>query len=144
MHGVNPYFWKKKWESSYKPDIYKAVVTSFNTILLLVRSFGWEKTCLPFFPACILCRKTTKISLQKEQHYLLFVELSFWHGKLYNGVRVICKGAAICMLSRVKPFKINRKSGFDLTTRDLYITILIEVFTNHILAKNTYFMNHIE
>ena len=48
------------------------------------------------------------------------------------------------MLSRVKPFKINRKSGLDLTTRDSYFTILIEVFMNHILAKNTYFMNHIE
>ena len=34
--------------------------------------------------------------------------------------------------------------GFDLTTRDLYFTILDEVFTNHILAENTYFTNHIE
>ena len=27
-------------------------------------------------------------------------------------------------------------SGFDLTTRDSYFTILVEVFTNHILEKN--------
>ena len=26
--------------------------------------------------------------------------------------------------------------GFDLTTRDSYFTILVEVFTNHILAEN--------
>ena len=35
-------------------------------------------------------------------------------------------------------------SGFDLTTRDSYFTILVEVFTNHILVENTYFTNHIE
>ena len=33
---------------------------------------------------------------------------------------------------------------FDLTTRDSYSMILVEVLTNHILAKNTYFTNHIE
>ena len=27
--------------------------------------------------------------------------------------------------------------GFDLTTYDLYFTILVEVFTNHILAEKT-------
>ena len=32
---------------------------------------------------------------------------------------------------------------FYLTTRDLYFTILFEVFTN-ISAENTYFTNHIE
>ena len=35
-------------------------------------------------------------------------------------------------------------SGVDLTTPHSYFTILVEVFTSHILAKNTYFMNHIE
>ena len=35
-------------------------------------------------------------------------------------------------------------AGFDLRTRDLYFTILVEVFTNHVLAENTYFANHIE
>ena len=34
--------------------------------------------------------------------------------------------------------------GFDLMTRDSYFTILVEVFMNHILAENTYFMNHVE
>ena len=34
--------------------------------------------------------------------------------------------------------------GFDLMTRDSYFMILVEVFMNHILAENTYFMNHIE
>ena len=33
---------------------------------------------------------------------------------------------------------------FDLATRDSYFTILVEVFTNHILAENRYFMNYIE
>ena len=28
-------------------------------------------------------------------------------------------------------------TGFDLTTYDLYFTILVEVFTNHILAEKT-------
>ena len=32
----------------------------------------------------------------------------------------------------------------DLTTRYSYFTILVEVFTNHILAENKYFMNLIE
>ena len=35
-------------------------------------------------------------------------------------------------------------SGFDLTTRDSYFTILVEVIMNHILTKNTHFMNHVE
>ena len=34
--------------------------------------------------------------------------------------------------------------GFDLTTRDSCFTILDEVFTNHILAENTYFTNRTE
>ena len=33
---------------------------------------------------------------------------------------------------------------FNLTTRDLYFMILLEVFTNYILAENTYFINQIE
>ena len=33
---------------------------------------------------------------------------------------------------------------FNLTTHDSYFTILVEVFTNHILAENTYFANRIE
>ena len=33
-------------------------------------------------------------------------------------------------------------AGFDLTTRDF--TILVKVFTNHILVKKTNFTNHIE
>ena len=34
--------------------------------------------------------------------------------------------------------------GFDLMTWDLYFMILVEVFTNCILAENTYFMSHVE
>ena len=34
--------------------------------------------------------------------------------------------------------------GFDLTILDLDFTILAKIFMNHILAENTYFMNHIE
>ena len=33
---------------------------------------------------------------------------------------------------------------FNLTTHDSYVTILVEVFMNHILAESTYFTNHIE
>ena len=40
---------------------------------------------------------------------------------------------------------VSRKNtGFDLAARDSYFTILVEVFTNHILVENTYFTNHIE
>ena len=35
-------------------------------------------------------------------------------------------------------------TGFDLMTCDSDFTILVEVFTSHILVENTYFMNHIE
>ena len=35
-------------------------------------------------------------------------------------------------------------TGFDLTTRDSYFTILVKVFTNHSLEQNPYFTNHIE
>ena len=34
-------------------------------------------------------------------------------------------------------------AGFDLMARDLYFMILVEVFTNHILADKIYFTNHI-
>ena len=39
---------------------------------------------------------------------------------------------------------LHCKTGFDLTTRDLYFTILVEIFTSHILAENTHFTNCIE
>ena len=46
-------------------------------------------------------------------------------------------------LENLKHFIVNDKSGFDLTTRASYFTILVS-FTNHIYAENTYFTNHIE
>ena len=33
-------------------------------------------------------------------------------------------------------------AGFNLTTRDSYFTIQVEVFTNHVLVENSYFTNH--
>ena len=41
--------------------------------------------------------------------------------------------------------KLNtvRRTGFDLTTYDSYFMILVQVFTNHTLAENTYFTNHL-
>ena len=41
------------------------------------------------------------------------------------------------------PMFLNN-SGFHLTIRHSYFTILVEVFKNHILAQNTYFTNHTE
>ena len=35
-------------------------------------------------------------------------------------------------------------SGLDLMTCDSYFSILVEVFTIHILAEDTYFTNHVE
>ena len=34
-------------------------------------------------------------------------------------------------------------TGFNLTTHDSYFTILVEVFTNHVLVENTNFTNHL-
>ena len=34
--------------------------------------------------------------------------------------------------------------GFDSATCDLYFAILVEVFTNQILAENKYFTNQID
>ena len=39
---------------------------------------------------------------------------------------------------------LGNSAGFDLTTHNLYFTILVEVFMSHILAEKTYFTNHIE
>ena len=36
----------------------------------------------------------------------------------------------------------NYFPGFDLTARDSYFTILVEVFTNHFLIEYTYYTNH--
>ena len=36
----------------------------------------------------------------------------------------------------------TRLPGFNLTISDLYFTILVEVFTSHSLAANSYFTNH--
>ena len=36
------------------------------------------------------------------------------------------------------------EAGLNLTTRDIYFMILVQVFMNHILVENTYFTNHIE
>ena len=35
-------------------------------------------------------------------------------------------------------------TGFNLTNRDLYFMILVEVFTNHILAENIHFVNDVK
>ena len=48
---------------------------------------------------------------------------------------------------RIKPMQImscNKFPGFNLTAGDLNLTILVEVFTNHISAENTYFTNYLE
>ena len=39
---------------------------------------------------------------------------------------------------------LGNSSGFDLTTHNLYFTILVEFSMNHILAEKTYFTNHRE
>ena len=42
------------------------------------------------------------------------------------------------------PYKlqVSYLPGFDLKTRDSHLTILIQVFTNHVFAENTYFTSH--
>ena len=57
----------------------------------------------------------------------------------------------VCVLTLVFQvfftLKLNSRflhSVFDLTTHNSYFTILVEVFTKHILAENTQFTNHTE
>ena len=53
------------------------------------------------------------------------------------------KEQLVCI--KVKRFSSSETSpGIDLMTHDSCFTILVEVFTNHILAKDTNFMNCIE
>ena len=52
--------------------------------------------------------------------------------------------SVLYLLDGVQLVSVNTFSGFNLTTRDLHFTILVKVFTNHILAENTYFTNHAE
>ena len=38
--------------------------------------------------------------------------------------------------------RMKRRSELDLTTRDSYFKILVQVFTNHILAKNIFYESY--
>ena len=40
--------------------------------------------------------------------------------------------------------EVECAAGFDLTIRDPYFSILIDVFTNHIVGENLYFSNHMK
>ena len=68
----------------------------------------------------------------------------FVYGLSGSGFESICshKNEIICLTTS---FTIPLwKTGFDLTTRDSYFMILVEVFTNHILAEKKNFKNHLE
>ena len=54
-------------------------------------------------------------------------------------VQCFCHASIVYVLH----YQFFEVTGFDLTTRDSYFTILDEVFTNYILAENTYFMKHL-
>ena len=49
----------------------------------------------------------------------------------------------ICAVLHPKKF-VYYIAGFNLSTRDSSFTILVKVFTNHILAENTYLANRLE
>ena len=40
-------------------------------------------------------------------------------------------------------YVVHYQFFFSLTTRDSYFPILVEVFMNHILVENRYFMKHL-
>ena len=85
---------------------------------------------------------------------------SFWHVDIYSlniknlfhqikkyKIKVILVDNNKVINEDTKIAKSSNKlfiSGFDLMTHDSYFTILVEVFTNHILAEKTYFTNHTE
>ena len=63
-------------------------------------------------------------------------------------MKVICKIRATqkemieMMISYNSTFISGSTAGFNLTTGNSYFTILVEVFTNHIFAKNTLHESH--
>ena len=81
---------------------------------------------------------TLKLNFAMQTHNPLF----FWWcmGKQMFYFNYTCW---IYCCTNIKNIKSIR-TGFDLTTRDSYFTILVEVFTDHILAEKIYFKNHIE
>ena len=84
-----------------------------------------------------------------RRHYLYnWTRMS--HGVSYMGGLVegdnFGKMAKNCMKITISIFGSKQwgTSGFNLTTCDSNFTILVEVFTNRILAENTYFTKHVE
>ena len=71
--------------------------------------------------------------LRIHQYIFLVGQIYSWLYVLFNGRFYTCR------------FSVNGAGypGFDLTTCGLYFMILVEVFTNHFLAENTHFMNHL-
>ena len=44
--------------------------------------------------------------------------------------------------SSLEAVELHKKGPYSFFEKDSYFTVLLEVFTNHILAENTYFTNH--
>ena len=59
-----------------------------------------------------------------------------WNSFLYN--------TSGRLLVNFSAFDKLEHTGFNLATRDLYFRILVDVFTNHFIAKNISFTNHIK
>ena len=88
-----------------------------------------------------------------------FMQLHFSKGCLFSLEKTVwlidsnIQGSAIiikslCVITYVchnfDILDVLEQTGFNLTTRDSFYTMLGEVFLNRILAESTYFTNHVE
>ena len=93
----------------------------------------------------------TNLMENYPQKYILYPGKLHWY-KIFYGMFLfkydLNKIKIVLWIFRVDSqfqiYKIIIRSGFDLMTRDSYFTILVEVFTSHILSENTYFTYHIK
>ena len=73
--------------------------------------------------------------------FVIFVVMGGKYFSCFFSVMSVC---AFYRQPKAPKHSISKVTGFDLMTRYSYCKILIEVFTKHILAENTYFTNHKE
>ena len=77
----------------------------------------------------------------------LFCMVKHLYKQQINSVMGMIRHTRACpkwskMVNQLNPKNELRYSVLYLMTCDFYFTILVEVFTNNVLAENTYFTNH--
>ena len=83
----------------------------------------------------------TKKCVTKEIAKVKFAII--WNYKLCLCLK-FCLEYQECRIKHPQRKHFKTITELNLTTRDSYFTILVEVFTNHISTKSTHFTNHIE